>query len=615
MGFTFVPSGALRRHTARAGLAVLLVGGMLAFAVALSEGGAPRSEGRYAGDTSDLFGISFRVTRNGTLIRALDVAVVARCRDGGTETTIFGLRPISISRAGRFNEVQHFTEPRTKAVVRVAGRFRRRGASVVGRLRTFIRRTVGAKEERRTRTCRGAIRFKAELERSARTGVGSLKQLKGSAGCMRGRRAQGCARVRGLSDSWSAAVSPDGRNVYVTGDDPGQVVVFKRDQRTGALRQLRGARGCISEGGQLGCAAARGLAGAHTVVVASDGRHVYALGYTSVVVMRRNPRSGSLSQLAGAAGCLNGSGDDGCAPARGLPPSRSYLVEAEPAADVTLTSDGRHAYVLAASGADPDTEAPHIDTITVLARNAATGMLSQPRGSIRCIAQIPLEGCKRARRLDTDLASIYPSPDGRHLYVGAWDPSLQLLARDRRSGALHEVAGRRGCFAGFGGDASCARLRGDGGDGLAVSGDGRNVYLVGRELTIFRRRAATGALRQLPGSAGCLADDGGAGCAPTRALNVPDAVALTPDGHTAYASSFGNSVAVFARTRQSGGLRQLHGARGCLASRDFSDEDKSCARPRGRFFPVGLAVSPDGKNVYVVSARPGAVSVFERRRP
>ena len=100
-----------------------------------------------------------------------------------------------------------------------------------------------------------------------------------------GGRARGCADGRALEGAASLAVSRDGRNVYVAAAASNAVAILRRDPRTGALRQLAGKAGCISETGTGGaCRDGTGLWGAAAVAVPPDGRHAYAAGFFSSAV-------------------------------------------------------------------------------------------------------------------------------------------------------------------------------------------------------------------------------------------------------------------------------------------------------------------------------------------
>jgi DNA-binding beta-propeller fold protein YncE len=69
---------------------------------------------------------------------------------------------------------------------------------------------------------------------------------------------------------------------------------------------------------------------------------------------------------------------------------------------------------------------------------------------------------------------------------------------------------------------------------LAVTPDGRNLYVASEgssALTVF---TTVGGLRQLPGSRGCVKTRGGEGCTAGRGLSFADEVAVSRDGRSVY---------------------------------------------------------------------------------
>jgi DNA-binding beta-propeller fold protein YncE len=81
---------------------------------------------------------------------------------------------------------------------------------------------------------------------------------------------------------------------------------------------------------------------------------------------------------------------------------------------------------------------------------------------------------------------------------------------------------------------------------VAVSPDGRNVYAASQasdSVSVYAFDPATGTLSQLPGTSGCVSEDGtdGAGgtCANGKALEIANAVAVSPDGKNVYVGAAG----------------------------------------------------------------------------
>ena len=139
-----------------------------------------------------------------------------------------------------------------------------------------------------------------------------------------------CADGTALVGPRSVALSPDGNNLYFPATTAAAVAVFARDQVDGALRQLAGTSGCISESGTNGaCAVGRALSGARSAAVSPDGTSVYVASYFSdaVAVFSRNPTTGTLTQLAGNAGCVSETGSNGaCADGVALDGARTVVV-------------------------------------------------------------------------------------------------------------------------------------------------------------------------------------------------------------------------------------------------------------------------------------------------
>src|SRR3712207_3553844 len=164
---------------------------------------------------------------------------------------------------------------------------------------------------------------------------------------------------------------------------------------------------------------------------------------------------------------------------------------------------------------------------------APQGRLVQPRGADGCVHRSGINRCARGRAV-TSPEDLVVSPDGRHVYVAAFGShAVAVFARDRRTGLLEQLRGRRGCLR-QGGGGGCASGRALGGPAaIAISPDGRNLYVAASgsdALSIFARNRRTGALRQLSGPLGCLSQRPGGDCTVGRALNEPTSVAVSPDG-------------------------------------------------------------------------------------
>ena len=230
------------------------------------------------------------------------------------------------------------------------------------------------------------------------------------------------------------------------------------------------------------------------------------------------PRTGGVTQKPGRAGCVSTTGTKGAC-ARG-----DALVTP---GSVVVSPDGKHVYVAS--------EDRYRGGVAIFDR-AANGTVRQKRGRSGCVSETGLRrACRQAIgvRAPRDLAI---SPDGRNVYVAAASGAVAVLDRDATDGTLTQRTGRAGCLARVGRRGACVRARGlHNPQGIVVSPDGSNVYVTSFEddaLTVFDRNAASGALKQKPGRAGCLAGEYSAarGCR-TASLQVGlDGPALTVSG-------------------------------------------------------------------------------------
>ena len=372
----------------------------------------------------------------------------------------------------------------------------------------------------------------AVFARNRRTG--SLAQLRGRRGCVRHERGLGCTSARALARPTSLAISPDGAYVYVTAAGSDALSVFARNRRTGALRQLPGANGCLSQRPGGDCLVGRALNEPTSVAVSPNGARVYVAGrrFPSGVAVLTRAADGSLAQSAGTAGCVSHGGGSGCAPARGISAPE----------EVAVTPDGRHVLVAG------------MRSNAVAALTPGPDGLTQAEGGAGCIARGGAEACARGRALagPVDLAI---TPDGRGIYVASSiSDAVAILRRDRESGALTQSLSRAGCISQDGSGGRCTSGRAlDEVWGVALSPDGRNVYAVSAKvnmLSVIGRNRSSGRLAQLPGRYGCFIRAGGLGCPEGRGLTVAVAVTVSRDGRNVYVASedaYLGSVAIFRR--------------------------------------------------------------------
>lgn len=338
------------------------------------------------------------------------------------------------------------------------------------------------------------------------------------------------------------------------------------------------------------------------------GRRVLLAAIVPLLFVVPTAGAATLTQLPGKAGCITVAGEAGCASGRAI---------AEADGPLAISPDGKSAYLVANS----NPEGIESDALDVFDRDPSTGALTQKPGAEGCLAASGLEGCTRAAMVLGGREAVV-SPDGRNVYL-ATARGVVVLARDTATGALTVLSGPGECLGGKGVKAPCEVGFGlAGAHSLAFSPDGAELYVTSDAhptIAILRRDPVTGALTQPGGTAGCvLAAPGTAGC---TAAKLPrgstPGIAVTPDGRGVYVIVDGEKKGLvitrldtFARNA-AGGLRRLGGRTSCV----HALHGKPCPGGRGLRTIEGLALSPDGRSLYLTSgfsARAGAISIFRR---
>ncbi len=158
---------------------------------------------------------------------------------------------------------------------------------------------------------------------------------------------------------------------------------------------------------------------------------------------------------------------------------------------------------------------------------------------------------------------------------------------------------------------------------VAVSPDGRNVYVTGSndEAVAEFARGADGTLTQLApqnqciadpsndGTSSCQADNGGA-----SGLVDPQAIVVSPDGHNVYvaAQDFNGNGTIAELTRNADGSLAPLSGHDCIAENNPNPGGCDDNNGFGIAQPFALAISPDGSNVYVVDEQNEDIAVFNR---
>lgn len=293
-------------------------------------------------------------------------------------------------------------------------------------------------------------------------------------GCLVESASGSCTDVRGLAVARDVVMAPDGNTLYTAGNQPdfGGIGVFHR-AADGVLSQAGDSTGCVNDSGNNGCANANNLE-PMALAITNDGKNLYAASSDgdandSVTVFDIDP-DGTITQKAGAAGCFTTSDSGGtCTSVPGL---------GEPQ-DIAVTPDGKSVFIASIVGSGPG-------TITVFDRDTDTGGLTtgecfNREGDSGCVEAV---GLNRPFSLTASDGAIYIGSSGDGVSI---PPALVILERDESDGSLSQEA-FEDCWAG-GPAEGCAELSTIGNiRGMSVSPDGDNLYVgSGAGITVFDR--------------------------------------------------------------------------------------------------------------------------------
>ena len=297
-----------------------------------------------------------------------------------------------------------------------------------------------------------------------------------------------------------------------------------------------------------------GLGDAHSVAVSPDNAHVYVSAFSdnALAVFSRDIETGELTFVEAhfdGSGGVNG------------------LRRAEP---VIVSPDGDHVYV---GGLDDN-------AVAVFSRNAQTGALT--------FVEAQVEGSEGVSGL-IGPESIAMTPDGVHLYVASQNSSaVAVFSRNSSTGALSFV---EAYFDNEGGATGLA-----GADAITASPDGKHVYVASEDdsaLTVFSRDDATGLLT--------LVETHFDGVGGIDGLAGGQSVTVSPDGDHVYAIGFSDdAVVLFDRNASTGALSYVETRFDGVGGVD------------GLNGAIAVAISQDGKHVYVTGRFDDAVSAFSR---
>jgi DNA-binding beta-propeller fold protein YncE len=439
----------------------------------------------------------------------------------------------------------------------------------------------------------------------------------------------GCVSQPGLNGGGGLldhiAVSPDGRSAY-DATSTSTLVQFAI-QPDGSLAYVT----CIGDAslGANPCPAsapgiAQGSGGEGGVAVSPDGGHVYVAGFNSdaVAVFRRDTSGAALGHLT-SEGCVANTGTPTCDAVGGTTHGQAPGLDGP--WGVAVSGDGANLYV---AGISSHT----IAALKIDAGGPASGRLT----SDGCLANAGATTCDAVSGSTHGQApglsvpdGVAISRDGASVYVANASAGLAVFVRDQ-GGSTPGRLTSDGCLANTGNttcDAASGSTQGQA-PGLGnpadvtVAPDGKNVYVSGQTALAAFKRDGGGATPSRIASDGCIAPAGFATCDAVSGGTHGSALggrskglAVSPDGVNVYTTDFGSSLVASFKRDAAGALT----FDGCLANTGTTTCDAVAGSTRGQapgiLRPAGLAIAPNGTSLYAVSDNPGSAVAFARYVP
>ena len=240
------------------------------------------------------------------------------------------------------------------------------------------------------------------------------------------------------------------------------------------------------------------------------------------------------------------------------------------------------------------------DAVARLNRNPTTGALTQPAGTAGCVSETGAGPCADGHGLDDPtVGGGEPRREERLRRLALSATPWRALTATRPPGRSRQPAGTAGCISETGAG-PCADGHGlSDPTAVAVSADGKSVYVASvtsSAVARLNRNTTTGAITQPAGTAGCISETGAGPCADGHGLDGAFGVAVSADGKSVYVASHSAATP----------WRALTATRPPGRSPSPPGPPAASARPgRGpaptamvSSSPLSVAVSADGKSVY-----------------
>lgn len=340
-------------------------------------------------------------------------------------------------------------------------------------------------------------------------------------------------------------VSPDGKQLYMYGRAPALVRIFDRGPNN-TLIPRAGADGCYNAGGTEGCTAVSGLASSdvYDLDISPDGTSIYAAAGGSLAHLQRNPLTGSLTPMqcyGVGAGCTS------------IAPVGSVY-------SVVVSNDGQSVYTRGGG------------TFGAFQRDPSTGTLILEPDGEDCFSESAIAGCTDTYGLANNGFEMEFSPDGKFLYYPIQSPGGIGFFQRSANGTLTQISGPQGGCVTTNGfstvEGECATIPDGSGSAMSngwaatLSPSGKFAFLSGSSGTIvFQRDQENGKLTKVD----CLAPSVITACN-QRKGSAGMGVAVSPDGKRAVVGGDDiDGVGIYDFDETTGKLTQLPEPLGCFA--------------------------------------------------
>lgn len=372
----------------------------------------------------------------------------------------------------------------------------------------------------------------------------------------------------------------------------------------GSLSQLASPFNCVGEEGfhqpEIGCGTLLppgAIKNSYEAQVSSDGRFVYSVAVEGdLIEYERNLADGALTAI----GCITASSEQ-CASEN----VTTNALEMKGPQALAISPEGKSVYVVTFD-----------DVLVQFERNPGTGLLTEKS----CIGYEADSACevKGAKGLNEPYG-VTVSHNGKNVYVASnADGAVAEFSRNAETGALEQLASPNDCISSSALSKCGTIVSGhelERAIGVVESPDERNVYVAagatageGAIAVLERDDLEEGALKLLPTTEACVSE-ALAECTHGVEINGPEDLVISPDGKNVYANSFKDNAVLEFQRESSGALVQLPSPNACVMN---APAVAACTQGKGLKETLGVAISPDGENVYASSWEEDDEAAFSR---